>query len=194
MWAEITHYLQRFIDANSRVLEIACDQGAFIRQIKARDRWASDLRDMRAWLPETVNFVQSSGLSLDQHLDTDPFDAIFMSNYLEHLLSSADVVQQFRVAHRLLRPGGRVIVLQPNVRLVGGAYWDFIDHHVPLTEQSLCEAASLAGFTTDRLVTRFLPYSTLGRIPKHPVLVRLYLRIPPAWWLLGKQSLYVGTA
>jgi len=83
-------------------------------------------------------------------------------------------------------------VLQPNIRLVGPRYWDFIDHKVALTERSLLEAAELAGLQTVDLITRFLPYSTKGRLPSHPALVKAYLRCPPAWWLLGRQTLYVG--
>ena len=41
-------------------------------------------------------------------------------------------------------------------------------------------------------MTRFLPYSTKGRLPAAPWLVRAYLSFPPAWCLLGKQTLYVG--
>jgi hypothetical protein len=103
------------------------------------------------------------------------------------------VIEQLRVASSLIRPGGHVIVLQPNVRLVGARYWDFIDHKVALTEHSLLEAAEMANLRTVELITRFLPYSTKGRLPTSPGLVRAYLRLRPAWWLLGRQTLYVGT-
>ena len=72
-----------------------------------------------------------------------------MSNYLEHLPSGDAVIAQLEVARRLLKPGGRVLVLQPNIRLVGAAYWDFIDHKVALTEKSLVEAGELAGLETE---------------------------------------------
>jgi hypothetical protein len=116
-----------------------------------------------------------------------------MSNYLEHLESSEAVIEQLRVAARILRPGGHVVVLQPNIRLVGSRYWDFIDHKVALTERSLLEAAELAGLRTVKLTTRFIPYSTKGRLPSNAALVRAYLAFPPAWRLMGKQTLYVGT-
>jgi len=111
---------------------------------------------------------------------------------LEHLPSPADVIEQLRVTTRLLRPGGSVMVLQPNIRLVGGAYWDFIDHKVALTERSLTEAAELAGLTTSRVITRFLPFTTKSRLPQHPLAVRTYLALRPAWFVLGKQTLYLG--
>lgn len=92
----------------------------------------------------------------------------------------------------MLQPSGRLVVLQPNIRLIGPAYWDFIDHKVTLTERSLVEAAETAGLQTERVVVRFLPYTTKSRLPQHPVLVRSYLHLRLAWRLLGGQTLYIG--
>ena len=193
VWDEIARYLQRYVDPNKPVLDLACDRGHFIRPITSSEKWASDIRDMSAALPPDVHFVQASGLELDSALPLAHFGTVFMSNYLEHLESSEAVIKQLSVAHRLLAPGGRVVVLQPNIRLVGGRYWDFIDHRVALTERSLLEAAELAGLRTEKLVTRFLPYSTKGRLPSARLLTRAYLAFPPAWLVMGKQTLYVGT-
>jgi SAM-dependent methyltransferase len=192
VWREIVRYLERYITPDAPVLDLACDRGHFIRWVNASERWATDVRDMRAALPADVRFIQAFGLDLADALPTARFGTIFMSNYLEHLDSSDAVVEQLRVAAGLLRPGGRVIVLQPNIRLVGPRYWDFIDHRVALTERSLLEAAELAGLRTVDLVTRFLPYSTKGRLPTTRALVRAYLAFRPAWWLMGKQTLLVG--
>jgi SAM-dependent methyltransferase len=147
---------------------------------------------MREALPAEIRFVQSSGLDLAEVIPAAHFGTIFMSNYLEHLESSDAVIDQLRIAADLLRPDGRVIILQPNIRLVGARYWDFIDHRMALTERSLLEAAELANLATRTLITRFLPYSTKGRLPTAPILVRAYLAFRPAWWLMGKQTLYVG--
>lgn len=192
MWREIGAYLQRWVPEDGVVLDVACDRGDFIRNVRAREKWATDLRDVASRLPPDVRFVQANGLELDRSLPHDHFDVAFMSNYLEHLPSGDAVVEQLRVARTLLRPGGRVVVLQPNVRLVGGRYWDFIDHSVALTEKSLVEAGELAGLRTVDLVVRFLPYTTKSRLPQSPRLVRTYLRLPLAWRLLGKQTLYVA--
>lgn len=192
VWAEISRYLQRWVPPDGVVLDIACDRGYFIRHILARERWASDVRDVSPALGPEIRFVQASGLELSEHVPLEHFDAVFMSNYLEHLPDGAAVVQQMRVAAALLRPGGRAIVLQPNIRLVGGRYWDFIDHRVGLTERSLVEAATIAGLETEALHTRFLPYTTKSRLPQSAWLVRSYLRFPPIWLILGKQTLYVG--
>ena len=192
VWVELGRYLQRYIPPDARVLDIACDRGYLIRNLHAREKVATDVRDMSGCMPPDVRFVQSDGLSLADALPDDHFDVITMSNFLEHLPSGDAVIEQFRVCRRLLRPGGRVVVLQPNIALTKGAYWDFIDHKTALTDRSLVEAASLAGFAQRTLIKRFIPYSTKSRLPKAGMLVRGYLRFRPAWLLMGKQTLYVG--
>ena len=112
-----------------------------------------------------------------------------MSNYLEHLAVGR---RRDRAAARrrtsLLTPGGRVIVLQPNIRLVGPRYWDFIDHRVALTERSLVEAAELAGFSTadsSRGSSRIRPKGGCRAAPR---LVRAYLAFRPAWRVMGQPD------
>lgn len=192
IWRELGRYFQRYIKPGARVVDIACDVGYFIRNVQAGERWATDIRDVGSALPSDVRFVRASGLDLADVMPNNYFDIAFFSNYLEHLASTEAVLQQLRVAFALLRPGGRVLILQPNIRLVGGAYWDFIDHQTALTEKSLAEAATMAGFTTEHVIARFLPYTTKSRLPQNPVLVRAYLAFPPARWLMGKQTLYIG--
>lgn len=192
LWGVLGRYLQRYVPDSAVVLDLACDRGYFIENIEARERWASDLRDMSSHLTGDVRFVQSDGLTLDRVLEPESFDVVFTSNYLEHLASGDDVVAQFGVIARLLRPGGAAIVLQPNIRLLGGAYWDFIDHKVALTHVSLAEAAELSGLQTVRVIKRFLPYTTKSRLPSSPLVVRAYLAFRPAWLLLGKQTLYIA--
>ena len=117
---------------------------------------------------------------------------VFTSNFLEHLPTKSAVLATLRYARAALRPGGTIIALGPNVRYVPGPYWDFFDHHVPLTDRSLGEAFVLAGFNVETSLPRFLPYSmSQGR--QYPMsFVRAYLRMPPAWRLLGRQFLVVG--
>lgn len=192
IWRVLAGFLQRWVATDARVLDLACDRGDFINHITAGERWAVDVRDVSGHLDAGVRFVQADGLTLRDHVPADTFDVVFMSNYLEHLPSADAVLEQLRVVRDVLRPGGRVVVLQPNIRLIGGAYWDFLDHKTPLTEKSLEEAGQTAGLETVELITRFIPYTTKSRIPQSPWLVRAYLAFRPAWLLLGRQTLYIA--
>jgi ubiquinone/menaquinone biosynthesis C-methylase UbiE len=93
---------------------------------------------------------------------------------------------------RVLKPGGRVVNMQPNIRIEPGRYWDFYDHVLPLSDASAAEAYAKAGFTVERLVPRFVPFTTKSRIPQHPWLVRAYLALPPLWRLMGGQFVIVA--
>ncbi len=192
LWREIVPSIGRIVPLDGPILDLACDRGYFIAHAAAAERWACDMRDVASALPAGVRFVKASGLALGDAVPAAHFATVFTSNYLEHLASSDEVIEQMRVVERLLRPGGRFVVLQPNIRLVGGAYWDFIDHRVPLTERSLQEAGAIAGLATERTVVRYLPFSTKSRLPQDRRLVRAYLRFPPAWRILGRQTLWVG--
>jgi ubiquinone/menaquinone biosynthesis C-methylase UbiE len=191
IWRVLGAHLQRYLVPGA-VLDIACDRGYFIENVVAAERWATDVRDVADQLSDGIRFVQADGLELDRVLPNDHFGTAFMSNYLEHLPSSDAVLEQFAVVRRLLRTGGRMVVLQPNVSLLGGAYWDFIDHKVALNEKSLVEATELVGLKPVEVVRRFLPYTTKSALPQHPALVRAYLAVRPLWWLLGKQTLLVA--
>jgi SAM-dependent methyltransferase len=192
MWAEITRFLQKYVLDDEPLLDIACDAGYFVRNVRASERWATDIRDVSDLLPPEVRFSRGDGLSLHETLPVGYFGTVFMSNYLEHLASPEAVIEQLRIARELLQPGGRLIVLQPNIRLTGGSYWDFIDHRVALTERSLVEAGEIVGLRVVKVITRFLPFTTKSRLPQSTRVVRLYLSVPLAWRFLGQQSLYIA--
>jgi ubiquinone/menaquinone biosynthesis C-methylase UbiE len=192
IWAEICRFLARWIPGDARVLDVATDSGSFIRQVHAAERWASDVRDVSRQVGDGVTFVRVDGLELSKAVPNAYFDVVFASNYLEHLRSTDDVLAQLREFRRVVSDRGVLIVLQPNIRYVGAAYWDFIDHRVALTERSLVEAAETAGFAVEQLIPRFLPYTTKSRLPHWSWLVRLYLRLPVVWRVFGKQTLLVA--
>ena len=169
------------------MLDLGCGFGDFINAVKGRRRIGVDLNEEAAdGLDDGVEFHARSIRDLS-FLPDGSLDVVFTSNVLEHLPDKAAVEETLASVHDVLRPGGTFIAMGPNVRLVPGAYWDFWDHHVPITERSLVELLEVIGFETLDCIPRFVPYTTVSRLPRAPWLVRLYLRLPLAWRLLGKQ-------
>jgi SAM-dependent methyltransferase len=119
-------------------------------------------------------------------------DVVFTSNFLEHLPDKAACDATFAEVMRVLRAGGRFIVLGPNIRYLYAEYWDFYDHHLPLSHLSLEEGLSAQGFKVIRNIPRFLPYTMKSRLPSDDLLIGAYLRFPPIWRVLGKQFLVVA--
>lgn len=185
-------FFSRFVQPGDTVVDIGAGYCEFINQIRCGRRIAVDLNPrVREFARPEVEVRNESCTELGS-IAADSADVVFMSNFLEHLPSKQMVLDTLIAARRVLRPGGRVIILQPNVRLLPGEYWDFFDHHTPLTEKSLVEAALIADLQPTTVIARFLPYTTKSVLPQSPWLVKLYLKLPLAWWLLGKQSLVVA--
>ena len=63
----------------------------------------------------------------------------------------------------------------------------FFDHVTPIDDRALVEALEINGFEVLRVIARFLPFTTKSRLPRALPLVRLYLRLPQAWQLIGQQ-------
>jgi SAM-dependent methyltransferase len=186
------HFLQRYVRSTDTVLDIASGLGEFSRHIKAARIFAIDVNpDAARFLPDGSTFSLTSAERLD-FLSDNSVDVAFTSNFLEHLPTKVVVDAVLREVWRVLRPGGIFIALQPNIRYAYKQYWDFYDHHTPLSHLSCAEAFELSGLRVVELIDRFLPFSTKSKLPTHPLLVRAYLACRPAWRFLGKQFLIVG--
>src|SRR5204862_4638957 len=111
------------------------------------------------------------------------------SNLMEHLPSKEDIARMIREVRRVLKPGGQFIAVGPNLLLLPGRYWDFWDHVTPITDHSLAELLGILEFKVVERRARFLPYTTRSGLPQFSWLVWLYLKLPPAWLLFGRQFL-----
>ncbi len=188
----VSDWFQRYIPDAGTVLDLGCGHGEFINNLKGLTRYAMDLNpDSARHLDAEIRCLQQD-CSKQWPLTDNALDLVFTSNFFEHLPHKTNLFATLKEAHRCIRPGGRLIALGPNIKYVGGAYWDFWDHHLPLTEVSLVEALQTAGFKLERVVPRFLPYS-MSEGPRYPLFfLRLYLRLPLAWRFFGRQFLIVA--
>jgi SAM-dependent methyltransferase len=193
LWKTLVEsYFQRFVEPDDTVLDVAAGYCEFINAVRAGRKIAVDLNPtVRSVAASDVEVIEARSTDLPSELD-GAVDVVWVSNFFEHLESSAELLDTLRGLRRVLRDDGRLLVLQPNIRLTKAAYWDFIDHSLPLTERSLTEALTLTGFEVETMKVRFLPYTTESRFPISAPLIRLYLRFPPAQLLLGKQTFVVA--
>ncbi len=192
VWHEIARYLYRLLGEPACVLDPGAGRGEFINAVPALERWCVDaVQHIAAELDPAVKVFVGDVRSID--LPAKHFDAVFISNLLEHFGTQDEIATFLARMRRVLQPNGRIAVMGPNFRYCSKEYFDFADHTLALTHVAVAEHLHAAGFTVDRIVPRFLPYSFRGRLPTTPSLVRAYLRTPLAWRLLGKQFLVLGT-
>jgi SAM-dependent methyltransferase len=187
------HFFQRYVGREDVVLDLGPGFGEFLTHIRCGRRIAVDIERLSGrTLPEGTEEVLVPSDRLSERVAPCSVDIVFCSNFFEHLPDTRTFLATLVEIRTVLRPGGRLLALQPNIRLVGGAYWDFVDHHLPLTDRTLVEACGSVGLEVVEVIPRFLPYTTRSRLPQSPWLVRLYLAIRPAWRLLGGQTWLVA--
>ena len=183
---------QPYVRPSDTVLDLGAGRCEFINSIEAAEKIAVDLNPDLASFARDARVVQTPSTDLGP-IDSDTVDVVFSSNFLEHLPDKASVLQTLAECRRVLRPGGTMIVLMPNIRYLAGKYWDYFDHHTPLTHLSLVEALTLSGFRAERVVPRFLPYTVKQRgVPRSTALLRLYLSLRVVWPIFGRQMLVVA--
>jgi SAM-dependent methyltransferase len=187
------HFFQKYVEPSDVVLDIGAGFGEFLRHIDCAKRIAVDIEKLSGrTLPAGTQEVFAPSHQISAHVPANSVDVVFCSNFFEHLPDKATFLATMKEIFTVLRPGGRLLALQPNIRYVGGAYWDFVDHHLPLTHVTLVEAAESLGFEVVEVIPRFLPYTTRSAIPQSPWLVRLYLAVRPMWWIMGQQTWFVA--
>ena len=188
----IRDFFQKWIPDDSHVLDLGAGYGEFINNVMCNKKYALDLN------PDTVQRVSDDVEVLLQDsaqkwpLESGSLDVVFTSNFFEHMPQRELLERTLSEVVRCLKPGGRLIAMGPNIRYTGGAYWDFWDHYLPLTEHSLAEVCTQAGLEVEYSLPQFLPYTMVGKRQSPLVYVSLYLRLPFAWRIFGKQFVVIA--
>jgi SAM-dependent methyltransferase len=185
-------FFQRYIKESDTVLDLGAGFCDFINQIRCGERIAVDTNpDIQQYAIAGTRVIISPSTDISA-VDDSSVDVVFASNFFEHLRNKEELIQTLQEIKRILRRDGKLLVLQPNIRYVGGKYWDFFDHNLPITDRMLVEVFGLIGFEVVEVRSRFLPYSTKSKFPQSPFLVRLYLALPIIQYIFGEQSFVVG--
>ena len=179
VWKVVAEHLAVWMPQDGHVLEIGAGYCDWINNVAAARRVAADI-----W-PETARYaavgVEARILDVSRELSTfgpAAFDAVLASNILEHFepAVATGVVDDIG---RVLKPGGRLIIVQPNFRYAARQYFDDYTHRAVFTDVSLPNLLRAHGFLIDHVQPRFLPYSMRNsRLPIHAWAVRAYLWSP----------------
>jgi SAM-dependent methyltransferase len=181
-------FFSRYIDTSATVLDIGAGHCEFINHVVAGRRIAVDANpDLGKFAAPEVEAHVAFAHELE-FVAPASVDVAFSSNFFEHLPSKAVLRQVVGEVRRVLKPGGRLLVVGPNIRFLPGAYWDYYDHHLALTERSVAELLTTSGFVIDECLPKFLPYTVKSALPSWRIMVEAYLLFAPlSYHLLGKQ-------
>jgi SAM-dependent methyltransferase len=176
-WRAIAGYLQRWVDSEGNLLELGAGYGEFSKSIRAAHKWALDNNPalIEYWGDEITPVIQQACEALP--LASGSMGTVFASNFFEHFTQD-EGRQILSEAWRVLRPGGRLMVVQPNFRLEPGRYFDDYTHKTIYTDVGFRDFLEAQGWTIEHVEPRFTPFSVKSRFPTAEWLVRLYLASP----------------
>jgi SAM-dependent methyltransferase len=138
---------------SGKLLDVGCGSGEFLAEMANRGWHAVGLEfdedAIRAARRHPNIEVLAGGLS-DQEFEGSQFDAVTLSNVIEHL---PDPVEVFAELNRVLKPGGRLVIITPNAQSLGhrqfGRCWRGLEpprHLFIFTHSSLTAIAQRVGF------------------------------------------------
>ena len=189
VWRVLSRYLARWVDPGAGLLDLGAGYGDFSRFATAREKWALEMNPelIAHWHPAVRPLIQSA---LDPFpLTSGSLGTVFASNFFEHFTTEegARILLEIR---RVLRPAGRLIVVQPNFRLEQHRYFDDYTHKTIYTDEGFRGLLGASGFDVVHAEPRFTPFTMKSRWPRAGWMVDLYLRLP--WRPFAGQFLAVA--
>ena len=193
VWQILTkEFFLKWIKDSDHILDLGCGYGEFINHATCKVRHAIDLNPKTKSLLDQKIIFHEQDCSKPWKIDPNSLDLVFTSNFFEHLPNKESLNRTMGEIKKALKPGGRLIAMGPNISVLKGRYWDFWDHHVALSDQSLCELLQIHDFTIEQSYSKFLPYNMV-RVKERPLfMVSLFLRFPSLWTIFGKQFLIIA--
>jgi len=178
VWRVLCSFLQKkYIAEDSVILDLGAGYGSFINNIKAGEKYALDknpiIKERAA--PGVRTFVQDC--TNLKTFEDNFFDVVFASNLLEHLERS-EIEKTIVETKRVLKNGGKLILIQPNFTYTYKDYFDDYTHKQIFTHTSLADLLRAFGFKIISVQPKFMPYTMRSKLPTYSWLVKLYLLLP----------------
>jgi len=182
VWKEIVKFHSKYILQNGVVVDLGAGYCDFINNIKASKKYAVDIS------PELPNYADKNVIQINRsewdfyEIPDETVDVVHASNFLEHF-DDNDLEKIILEVKRILKEGGKLILMQPNYRLAAKNYFDDPTHKKIFSDASLKSFLVSHNFKIIKKMPRFLPFSmrsNFGLIPHFllPLIVHLYIHFP----------------
>jgi 2-polyprenyl-3-methyl-5-hydroxy-6-metoxy-1,4-benzoquinol methylase len=179
-----------YLDGAVRLLEVGAGHGTFTEDLSGSAHVTALELGSQALVRLQRRFAGRPDVSVtDQRLedlDSDAFDAAFLSNVLEHIEDDTAALSELA---RVVRPGGSIIVFSPAFMVLYSDFDASIGHHHRYRLPVLCDKFHAAGLEVQESryvnIVGFFSWLVLVRLlritPETPGAVRTFDRYVVPW-------------
>ena len=132
------------IEVGSLVLDMGCGRGEMAEAFKALGMQVVGVDQASPTIANYSFDFHKSDLEKGLNLESSQFDVVFSKSVLEHFYYPEKLLVE---AHRVLKPGGKVVSMTPSWRHNFKMFFDDFSHRTPFTLNSLREIHQYAGFS-----------------------------------------------
>ena len=172
------HLVQRFnIPKKAKILDVGCGRGDFLEAFQTQGLEASGI-DRE---PSAASVAPSVAVKYcDLEKDTFPFadgtfDVVFSKSVLEHLFNPEKFLLECR---RILKPGGRIVLMTPDWVSQMKIFFDDYSHRQPYTVTGVKDVLDIFGFKETQ-AGLFYQLPVLWRYPALKILSRILQWVVP---------------
>jgi SAM-dependent methyltransferase len=163
VWKELARFFDSYYVGRDSILEIGPGYCDFINKVDFRIKVAVDIS------PEITNWASNDVITIVGQIPADynleySFDVIVCSNFFEHL-DDLEFKSVLEFCFKALKPGGRMIIMQPNFSFCYRRYFDDYTHKKIFTNVSMRSHLLNQGFGILKEIPKFIPYS-MDVVPK----------------------------
>jgi len=141
------------LEKNAKILEVGCATGIFLKVCKnlGYEPYGLDINEYG--ISEAKKILNENKLfccSFEELVVEEQFDAIFMFDYIEHIINQEEVI---RIAYEKLRDGGVLVITTPSVssitnKILGERWPHYIEEHLSFfSQKSISVLLNKIGYT-----------------------------------------------
>lgn len=146
------YFQMHFNDTYKKILDLGCSVGNFIAMAPKIISGADvDDEALKICLTRGFNVKKADFNSRIPFID-ESFDGVHTSHVIEHLNSPLHFMHE---CHRILKPGGKLVLRTPNFRYAYKIFYDDPTHIHPLTRESVKRLCVDAGFSSYKIFPEY---------------------------------------